>query len=410
MSSVNHATDSPSLDLSKWRPVPNILIGVGALLAVVGVIYDPRLFAFSWLQAYMFFLSFGLGGWFLTMLHHLVDASWSVPIRRINEHLGCLLKWMALFFIPIALFATKIYPWMTLDPATNHELHLKLPLFSQVGFYVVALFNFAVWWYFPAKLREASLRQDQTGAAECTFKMRKLSYVGIFLFAVSLTLGAMMWVKALTFQWFSTMYGVYYFADSVWVTLATVYLIASILKRTGSLDGVMSENHFYLLGSLWFAFTVFYGYVHFMQYFIIWNANMPEETFWYVLREKGAWWSIGMVIVFGHFFVPFLGLLRIDVKNWLWWMAPLAVWAWLMRFCDESYNVMPALRPNGFELHWLDLGCLALIGGCLAKLFLKDLNSHPIYPQKDPRMAETLGVYVAPLSEKRPVAARGGAK
>ena len=145
------------------------------------------------------------------------------------------------------------------------------------------------------------------------------------------------------------MYGVYYFAGSIWMTLATVYVITTVLRPAGSLDrSVMHEHQFYFIGSIMFAFTVFYAYVTFAQYFIIWNGNMPEETFWYVLREKGTWWYVGLVIIFGHFFVPFLGLLRIDVKNVFPIMVPLGVWAWLMHFVDMSFNIMPVPHPTGF--------------------------------------------------------------
>ena len=143
---------------------------------------------------------------------------------------------------------------------------------------------------------------------------------------------------------------------------------------------------------LWLAFTVFYAYVHFSQYFLIWNANMPEETFYYVKREAGSWWQIGMIIVFGHFLLPFLLLLRIDFKLKLHVMIPLCAWAWLMHFCDVSFNVMPVLHQQGFVLHPLDLACLAFIGGVLAMVFLKYLKAHPPYPIKDPRLGESLGI------------------
>ena len=157
-----------------------------------------------------------------------------------------------------------------------------------------------------------------------------------------------MWMKALQHQWFSTMYGVYYFAGSVWVTLATVYVIAMILDRQGLLrDAMGARAQFYFLGSLLFAFTVFSAYIHFCQYFIIWNANMPEETFWYVLREKGSWFAVGLVLIFGHFFVPFLALLRIDVKLVFKFMLPLCAWIGLMQYVDLSFNIMPVLHPNG---------------------------------------------------------------
>src|SRR5437588_12128032 len=144
------------------------------------------------------------------------------------------------------------------------------------------------------------------------------------------------------------MYGVYYFAGGAWTMLATAYVITMILDRMGVLTEVLHEHQYYFIGSLLFAFTVFYAYIHFSQYFIIWNANMPEETFWYVQREKGSWWDFGMLIIFGHFFLPFLSLLRIDAKLTLPVMIPLAIWAWLMHFCDVAFNLIPPLLPNGF--------------------------------------------------------------
>ena len=132
-----------------------------------------------------------------------------------------------------------------------------------------------------------------------------------------------------------------------------------------------------------------------MQYFIIWNANIPEETFWYKLRERGSWWNIGMILIFGHFFVPFLALLRIDAKHFFPLMTFLCVWAWLMHFFDLAFNIMPVPHPEGFPLRWLwlDLGCLALMVGWLLRLFLSSLGRHRPYPVKDPRLAEALGHY-----------------
>ena len=166
-----------------------------------------------------------------------------------------------------------------------------------------------------------------------------------------------------------------------------------MLKRTGPLNGVVHPRQFHDLGVLFFAFTVFYAYIHFSQYFLIWNAAMPEETFWYIQREQGSWWDIGMLLVFGHFLLPFLVLLRIDAKMSLPVMIPLCIWAWMMHFCDMSFNIMPVIHKDGFVLHWMDLACMAFIGGVLSLVFVKYFTSHPPYPLKDPRLGEALGVH-----------------
>jgi hypothetical protein len=396
MSALSQSGELQPLDFSKWRKVPNLLIGGGLALCVLGATLDLKQFGYSWLLAFMCWLSLCLGAAFLVMMHHLFDASWSVGIRRFCEHLACLVfPWMALLFIPIALLAPKLYPWMSANPQLERDLAVKWPLFTRPGFYAAAVLCFGAWWLLTSRLRYWSLKQDEDGAARCTYNLRFHSSWGIAAFGFTLTLGAIMWMKALQYQWFSTMYGVYYFAGSVWVALAAAYVIAMILDRQGLINDTMRVEQYYFLGSLLFAFTVFSAYIHFSQYFVIWNANMPEETFWYVLRQKGSWFAIGLVLVFGHFLVPFLALLRIDVKLVFRFMVPLCLWIALMQYVDLSFNIKPVPSPNGFPLHWvwLDAGCLAFMGGLLTKAFLRDLNLHPAYPIKDPRLMEAMGLY-----------------
>jgi hypothetical protein len=387
---------SGPIDLAKWRKVPFVLMAAGGALALVGLLVDVKQFAYSWLLAFMFFLSLGLGGLFLVLVHHLFDASWSVPIRRACEHIASLLfPWAFLLFIPIAILAPRIYPWMSIDPHADHALAAKLPLFTPVMFYVSAGVCFLIWWFLSHGLRSWSLRQDKTGGSLPTYRMRTYSAVGIFLFAITLTIGAVMWMKALEHKWFSTMYAVYYFAGSVWMTLATVYIITMVLDRQGIISEVLHNHQYYYLGSLLFAFTVFYSYIHLSQYFIIWNGNMPEETFWYLAREKGTWWYVGLVIIFGHFFIPFLALLRIDVKNLFPWMVPVCLWAWLMHWVDLSFNILPVAHPNGFPFSWiwLHVGCWAFMTGLFAWRFLAEFSKHPPYPLKDPRLIEAMGLH-----------------
>jgi hypothetical protein len=395
----------PPLDLAKWRNLPGQLMGVGGLVVLIGLIvswkqpgeYSLKAFGYSWLLSFMFFLSLGLGGLFLVLVHHLFDAGWSVATRRFCEHIATLLfPWLAILFVPIALLAPKLFSWMTVaDPRTDHALAAKLPLFTTAGFYLISAACFGVWWLLSSRLKYWSLRQDETGEALCTHKLRIHACWGIWIFAFTLTFAAIMWMKGLQHQWFSTMYGVYYFAGSVWLTLATVYIITLVLDRQRILTDVLHEHQFYFLGSLMFAFTVFWAYVTFSQYFIIWNANMPEETFWYVIREKGSWFYIGLVIIFGHFFLPFLSLLRIDVKHTFPIMIPICLWAWAMHFVDLSFNILPVYYREGFPFHvvWLPLGCMAFMGGLLAKVFLKKFASAPPFPQKDPRLVEAMGLY-----------------
>ena len=350
--------------------------------------------AFSWLLAYMFFLSICLGSLFLVLLHHLFDSAWSAPLRRVFENMASLIPWMALGFLPIIAFGDQMYGWMAMETAGNpdHALHAKHAYLNKPFFYFRAVLYFSIWTWLTHKLRYWSVRQDTEGTAECTFKMRKFAYMGVFLFAFTLTLAAIDWVKSLEHAWFSTMFGVYYFASSVWLTLGTMYALVVVLSRNGPLTGVVGKRQFYDLGLLFFAFTVFYAYIHFSQYFLIWNANIPEETYYYVNRETGSWWDISMLIIFGHFFIPFLCLLRIDAKLSFAVVIPMAAWAWLMHYIDLSFNIMPVLHPEGFSWStlWIDISCMVAIGGFLLLKFMDKMGTAAPYPLKDPRLKEAL--------------------
>ena len=392
---------------ASWRKWPTYALVGGGVLTFLGLILNSKQFMYSYLLAYMFCLSICLGSLILIILHHLFDAGWSVPTRRILENITAgLFPWMAVLFVPIAFFATNVYEWMSMDPP-DHALHNKEGYLNLTFFFIRAIIYFAVWCWLSRAFRNASLAQDKDGAASHTHKMRKLAGAGVFLYAFTSTGAAIDWMKAIQHQWFSTMYGVWYFAASVWTTLAVLYMLVTLFKDNGVLKGLVGKTQSHNIGILMFAFTVFYAYVTFSQYFIIWNAAIPEETFWYVLREQGSWWQIGMLMIFGHFVLPFLLLLRIDAKLNSFMMICIGCWFLLMHYLDLSFNIMPNLHPEGFVLHWIDIGCLVGMVGFLVSQFLKNFVSHPVYPLKDPRLHEALphDVHVGEMA-----AADGGAK
>ena len=416
-------TEAPATEQgTHWRSIPLIAVVFGLLLCTYGFVDNKQQFAYSYLTAFMFFLSIGLGSLFLVLVHHLFDAGWSAPIRRYLEHLSCLLfPWLAIAFIPIGFLAMEIYPWMHADPHADHALHAKAALFNKPMWYTASVVLFLLWGWLTHRLRYWSLQQDKSGTAAfegklvfpenlmagftrnfqglsfekdnqqvmCTRMMRIHAGYGVVLFAFSLTLGSILWMKSIQHQFFSTMYGVYYFAGSVWLSISTAWIIGRILKARGHLPQ-LHKLQFYHLGTMLLAFTVFYAYIHFSQYFLIWNAAVPEETFWYVMREKGTWMYVGVALIVGHFVIPFLALLRIDGKLTNKLMVPVFVWVVLMHYMDMTFNVMPEIHPDGPSPALADLGTWLLIGGCLAIIFIRNLFAHPVCPRRDPRMGEAL--------------------
>ena len=400
----------PPLDLSGWRGVPKVLMVIGGILSLIGLFVSPKGhfgqdFGYAWLTAFMFFLTLALGALFFAIVHHLTDAGWSVATRRFCEHIASLLfPWLAILFVPVILLAKQIYPWMKmypsviLHPESDRTLSAKLPLMTMPGFIVASAVLFGIWWLMTGRINYWSLRQDVTGDALCTRKMRFHSGWGILAFAGTVTVAPTLWMQSLQYQWSSTMYGLYMFATCGWIALATMYVITAVLQRQRVLSDVLHDSQFYFIGVLFFAFTLLEAYFEFAQYFVIWNGNVPDETFWYIIREHGSWWCVSMLLIFGHFFTPFILLLPASVKMNFKVMVPLCLWAWLMNYADLAFNIYPALYPDSYPSHWfwLQFGCFIFMTGFLAQAFLKKFLSHPPYPQRDPRILEAMGVVHEP--------------
>ena len=393
----------PPLNLTFWRVMPSVLMVLGGILCLIELLCSPRdfgrEFGYCWLTAFMFFVTLSLGAMFLTMIHHLTDAGWSVATRRFCEHIASLLfPWLFVLFIPIILLAPKIYAWLQLDPHGDRVLIAKMPLFTHSGFTIVSLIFFGIWWLLTGRINYWSLRQDVTGDALCTRKMRFHSGWGILAFAATVTVAPTIWMQSLQYQWSSTIYGLYMFASCGWVALATAYVIAAILHRQRVLTPVLKDNQFYYLGVLFFAFTLLQAYFEFAQYFVIWNGNVPDETFWYLMRQSGSWWTVNMLLIFGHFFTPFILLLPARAKINFKIMIPVCLWAWAMHYLDLAFNIYPVIHSDAYPVRWIPLqvGCFVFMAGFLAFAFLRKYFRYPPYPQRDPRILEAMGVVHEP--------------
>ncbi|MEI6073737.1 MAG: hypothetical protein WCS31_18290 [Verrucomicrobiae bacterium] len=356
----------------------------------VGAGFDADQFAFSYLFAFMFFFTICMGGLFWILVHHAVDAEWSVVVRRQLENLASLLVVMAVLFIPLVFVAPKLWDWMAIPPGTSPLLEEKQPFLTPWFFWMRAAFYFGFFAIAATWLRANSILQDSDGAPRYTVFNRTITFASLPLFAVCLTFSAIDWLMGLDYRWFSTMWGVYIFAGSALSSLCVLVLIITALRRAGYFQGVITPEHFHILGKLMFAFTIFWAYIGFSQYMLIWYANIPEETIYFLRRNTESWQILSTALVAGHFFVPFLLLLPNPGKRNPAFLCGVAVWILAMHLLDIYVVVLPALHQAGVAVSWMDLACLAAIGSTLAAVFLKRLGDAALWPLRDPRLPNSI--------------------
>ncbi len=263
------------------------LVGFG--LSALAAFLAPQQFAYSWLFGFAFFFTLCAGCFFWTIVHHAADAEWSVVVRRQWENIASLLPLFALFFIPIFLFRNHLYEWLVIPPGQDHLLDSKRA-YLNLNFWVIrAVFFFAFFAIASFIYRRISVSQDKDGNPASTLKMRSLAFVFLPFFALALTFGAFDWLSSLNYKWFSTMWGVYIFAGAAGSSMALTVLVISALRKAGYMRETVSIEHYHFMGKWMLAFTVFWAYIGFSQYMLIWYANIPEETEYFILRNTEGW-------------------------------------------------------------------------------------------------------------------------
>lgn len=260
-------------------------------------------------------------------------------------------------------------------------------------FYLRAVLYFFIWTVLAVRLFGDSARQDTTKDPKLTLRAQAFAPPATFLFGLSLTFAAFDWVMSLEPSWFSTIFGVYYFATGVVSSLALLILVTMALKNSGPLKGAVTPEHYHDLGKLMFGFNVFWAYIGFSQLMLIWYAALPEETTWYHNRwDFGPWAKVSMSILIGHFVLPFFWLISRNFKRNLGRLQVGSAILLVAHVLDMYWFVMPnyALGSNDFSFHWIDAACLLAVAGVYCAFVFFRMTKHNLVPVGDPRLERSL--------------------
>ncbi len=364
------------------------LVGIGAAVAFSG---GTKQFYFSWLVAYLYFLSIALGALFFVLVHTVTRAAWGVTLRRILENVMATLPVFALLFVPIWLGRHELYPWTHPEEvAHNVLLKGKAPFLNEGFWFIRAVFYFTAWSALATYFSTQSQKQDETGDERISARLRGAAPIGIVLFALTSTFATIDWMMSLEAEWYSTMIGVYFFSGAVVAILSFTILLVQFAHSQGALRGVVTVEHMHDVAKLLFGFTVFWAYIAFSQYFLIWYANIPEETIYYMKRQVGSWQSAGMLLAAGHFLIPFFFLMPRAVKRHSALLVLIAIWQLLMHFLDLHWCVMPNLHPEGVRFGATDLAAFVGVGGVFLAAIGWVSSRRALVPLRDPRLPESL--------------------
>ena len=406
-----------------------ITVGTGIALTVLGIVlmstgvhheeaaHESR-HAFSWINRLgvdiwinnIYFTGIAILGVFFFALQYAAQAGWSAGIKRIPLAFGSWLPIAGIFMlVSFFVFGHDLFHWTHHDlyDTTSHEFdsiinakksyffwplsdHPSVPVF----FIARMVFFFGLWYYLFMKLRKLAFQEDFEGGTASWYSMRKLSAVFLIIFAITSSIAAWDWVMSIDTHWFSTMFGWYVFA-SWWVTtLALITFITIHLKEKGLLS-IVNENHLHDIGKFVFAFSVFWTYIWFSQFLLIYYANIPEESIYFVERwNNDQYGIIFFVNLFLNFILPFLLLMPRDAKRHtaiLKVVTPIVIFG---HWIDFYLMITPgSLKENG-GYGLVEFGTMLIYGGAFLYVVLNSLSKAPLFAKNDPMLNESLHHHV----------------
>ena len=390
--STQKPTEAPgTLVISSTLKTVTLVLMLLGLAGFVAALFMDRSRAWhAYLTAYFFFASLAVGGLFFTAIQHATTAGWSVNIRRLSESMTAFLPVAFVGGLVMLFGMNNLYEWMDKAVVSQDPILLHKSGYLNLPFYIFRyLVYFGCWYYFARKIVGMSLKQDENGDESLTLRLTRYGVAFLPFFALTYSFFSVDLFMSIEPHWYSTIFGVYEFSGLFQSALAFLILLTVFCMKKGILKGYVDENHLHDLGKFLFAFTVFWAYIAFSQYMLIWYANLPEETVFFLHRLNGGWVYVCLSLIFVKFIIPFFALLSRKGKRRPNYLASVAVLILIMQYVDNYWVVYPAY--NNKEVVFGIPEILIFLGFLGAYLFttFRFLSKHPVVPRKDPRQFES---------------------
>lgn len=395
------AGHTENLHLGKFEPSKGIVLLVVALVALgvlgtaLSIFTNPERGWSGYLIAFFYFSSLSVGGLFFASFNNIAKAGWSTSIRRMAESTSA--------FIPVILVGGLVtlagvhhlYDWTDAAYTGTHPLVQAKTPYLNIPFMVVRLLLFAIGMIVFAKLLVgSSIDQDKSGNESITVKNVARSIAFVLYFAFSYSFFSVDFIMSLLPTWYSTIFGVYCFAGMLQCSLAFLILLLIYVKKSGFVKGYYTIDHIHDVAKYLKGFTVFWAYIAFSQFMLIWYANIPEETEFYLIRAQNGWTAISVLLIFGKFIVPFLALLPRSWKRNEGHLIMVCVWVMAMQFIDVFWLVSPNFNENQMTFGLAEIAPFFAFLGIFLFLMGRFLNKNNMVAIKDPRLHEALHHHV----------------
>lgn len=378
----NYST-SPRLKYSSL-----ILIFIGVITIGFGFYVDSDKTWANFLLNNYYFISLAIGATFFLALQYITQSGWSAMFIRIPHAMGTYLPIAAILILFLIFGMHSLYEWShpnaQADPLIEHKsFYLNIPFF-----FIRLLVFFALWIFMTYLLRRISIKEEYEGGMQYFYKSELYSKIYIFILAITFSLFTFDIIMSIDVHWFSTLFAIKNFVSGFYHSIAVITLIIILLNRIGHFNN-LNESHLrdfskyiFILGSIW-------AYLWFVQYLLIWYANIPEETVYFVTRTEGEWRILFFLNIILNWAIPFLALLADKVNRNRYILLFVALVLIVGQWVDLYLQIMPG-SVGEFHIGFIEIGTFAGFIGLFIFIVSRALSKFPLIPKNHPYLEESI--------------------
>ncbi len=365
-----------------------MLIGVATL--AYGFATNPSKTWANYMVNNYYFLSLGIGVTFFGALQYVANTGWSAGFTRVYQAMGNIIPVIAILMIPILFFGMDtLYHWAH-DGAAEHDplIAHKAPYLNWSFFSLRYVFYFAVWIFMTQMIRRLSLKEDALGGLKYFKKLQLYSRAYIFLLALTFSLATFDWIMSIDVHWFSTIFAFRNFAMAFYHGLAVLTLILIILNKLGYMPW-FSKAHLADLTRFIFVLCIIWTYMWLSQYLLIWYANIPEETVYYLPRTKGEFVVLFWTEFVLNWAVPFILFLSSKVSTKL----PITVAVLIILIIGQWVDLYQQVIVGSYgklEIGLIEVGSFLGYAGLFTFVVAYSLSKVPLIQKNHPYLEEAM--------------------
>ncbi len=374
---------------NKFKALTIVLILIGLAAIIYGLMYEPARAWNNILLNNMYFISLSMGALLFFSLQYITNSGWSALFQRIPLAMGIWLPVGAVLMLLLYFGLPDIYKWAQPGITETDKLIAHKQPFLNVPFFMVRIiFYFTMWIGLFIVLRRYALKEDISADLSSFSKLRYYSKVFIFTAAFFFSLAAMDWIMTIDAHWYSTLFGFRAAVTSIYYAVAVIILIIFWLRSQGYF-GELNEAHRHDFARYLFRFSIVWGYLWFMQFLIIWYANIPELTAYYYPRFIGEWQVLFYSEPLINFAIPFIVMMADDVGKNRIILITISILLIFGQWISLFLQIMPG-STGMLSFGFIEVGSWLGFAGLFLLIVFAALAKSSLKPSNHPQLNESI--------------------